>query len=604
VCWDDRVSAEQNFRVDLQGLVDLLSHHLYSGPGVYLRELVQNSVDAITARRENEPEHRGTIRITPAGASDDGALCIADDGIGLDEDDIRAVLSTIGATSKRDELGFQREGFLGQFGIGLLACFMVSDRIEVRTRAGDGRTWRWSGRSDGTYELTPSDTELAQQGTEVRLAPGHLPELLATPTVRQLLVRYAEFLPFDIVLVSAEGEEHLRREFPWEATGRSGTERGGDAVRLCEELLGFSPLDRIELADPVSGIRGIAFVSPHPGVHRRAHRVYARHMLVSASADSVLPDWAFFVRAVINTERLTPTASREQLHEDDLLHETRERLGRQVKKWLVRMVESDPRRTERFMAVHALGVKAMAAQDDEMLELLGTTLTFETTRGSLTLTELFDDGQPIAYCDRVDDYRQLAPIAQAQGLLVVNAGSAYDVALIGRWIDLHPGTEARRMTARELLASMEVVGDDERPRYDALLGVAEECLAGTRFGPALRSFEPSQATAVLLSGADAEREADREGVAEGAEGAWRAVLDALAVPDPVRGGTDGPVLVLNATNPTVQRLADSDDPSVQRLSIEAVYAHLLLAGRHVVRPVDQVIVSRALGVLIERVLEG
>ena len=79
------MSAEQNFRVDLQGLVDLLSHHLYSGPGVYLRELVQNSVDAITARRENEPEHRGTIRITPADASDDGALCIADDGVGLDE---------------------------------------------------------------------------------------------------------------------------------------------------------------------------------------------------------------------------------------------------------------------------------------------------------------------------------------------------------------------------------------------------------------------------------------------------------------------------------------------------------------------------------------
>lgn len=598
------MSAEQNFRVDLQGLVDLLSHHLYSGPGVYVRELVQNSVDAITARRLAEPEHRGMIRITPADVSADGSLCIADDGIGLGEDDIRAVLSTIGATSKRDELGFQRDGFLGQFGIGLLACFMVSDRIEVRTRSADGRTWRWSGRSDGTYELAPSDAGLAQQGTEVRLAPGHLPEMLATPTVRELLVRYAEFLPFDIVLMTDDGEEPLCRELPWETAERSGAQRRDDGIRLCEELLGFRPLDQIELADPVSGLRGIAFVSPHPGVHRQAHRVYARHMLVSASADSVLPDWAFFVRAVVNTERLTPTASREQLHDDDLLRETRERLGRQVRSWLVRMVESDPRRTERFMAVHALGVKAMAAQDDEMLDLLGATLTFETTRGSLALTELFADGQPVAYCERVDDYRQLAPIAQAQGLLVVNAGFAYDVALIGRWLDLHPGTDARRMTATELLASMEPVGDAERGRYEALLGVAEECLAGTRFGPALRSFEPAQATAVLLSGPDAEREADRAAVAEGAEGAWRTVLDALADPDPGPGGADGPVLVLNAANPTVQRLADSDDPSVQRLSVEAVYAHLLLAGRHVVRPVDQVIVSRALGVLIDRVLEG
>ena len=300
------MSGEQNFRVDLQGLVDLLSHHLYSGPGVYVRELVQNSVDAITARRETEPDHRGTIRITPADASDDGSLRITDDGIGLDEDDIRAVLSTIGATSKRDELGFQREGFLGQFGIGLLACFMVSDRIEVRTRAGDGRTWRWSGRSDGTYDLRPSPDELTQQGTEVSLVPGRSPELLTTEAVGTLATRYAEFLPFDIELVTGTGTESLRREFPWEAHPESGSDRRAASTALCRELLGFDPMDQLELADAESGVRGVAYVSPYPGMHRGAHRVYARHMLVSAGTDAILPEWAFFLRAVIDTERLRP----------------------------------------------------------------------------------------------------------------------------------------------------------------------------------------------------------------------------------------------------------------------------------------------------------
>ena len=598
------MSGEQNFRVDLQGLVDLLGHHLYSGPGVYVRELVQNSVDAITARRVDEPDHRGTITITPADVSDDGSLCIADDGIGLDEDDIRTVLSTIGATSKRDELGFQRDGFLGQFGIGLLACFMVSERIDVRTRGGDGTTWRWSGRTDGTYELEPAEVELAARGTEVRLAPGHHPGFLDTETVRALLTRYAAFLPFDLHLVTASGTEPLRREFPWEAHPTSGADRRQAATALCEELLGFTPMDQLELADPVSGVRGVAFVSPQPGMHRGAHRVYARHMLVSSSVDSVLPDWAFFLRAVIDTERLTPTASREQLHEDDLLEETRERLGRQVTKWLVRMIESDPQRAERFLAVHSLGVKAMAAQDDAMLDLLGSTLSFETTRGSLTLTELTGDGEPLAYCDRIDDYRQLAPLAEAQGIVVVNAGFAYDVQLIARWLERHPGTEARRLSAAELLAGLEPVAGDERARFDVLLDTAEECLRTTRFAPVVRSFEPVEATAVLLSGTDAERETDRQAVAEGAEGAWRTALDALTNTAAATGGASGPVLVLNAANATVQRLADCADADVQRLSVEAVYAHLLLSGRHVVRPADHVIVSRALGVLIDRVIAG
>ena len=256
------------------------------------------------------------------------------------------------------------------------------------------------------------------------------------------------------------------------------------------------------------------------------------------------------------------------------------------------------------MSVHSLGVKAMAAQDDEMLELLGSTFAFETTVGSLTLAELTERNQHLAYCDRVGDYRQLAPIAGAQGLVVINAGYAYDTQLIARWLALHPGTDARRMSATELLDGLQPVDGPAATRFDGLLGVADQCLGSTRFSPVLRSFEPTEATAVLLSAIDADREADRAAVSESAEGAWRAALDAIADADAAPGGVAGPVLVLNVANPTMQKLADSDDPSVQRLSVEAIYAQLLLTGRHVVRPADQVIVSRSLGVLIERVLAG
>ena len=51
----------RTFQVDLRGIVDLLSHHLYASPRVYVRELLQNAVDAITARRGDEPRRAGAV---------------------------------------------------------------------------------------------------------------------------------------------------------------------------------------------------------------------------------------------------------------------------------------------------------------------------------------------------------------------------------------------------------------------------------------------------------------------------------------------------------------------------------------------------------------
>src|SRR5262245_7765201 len=94
------------FQVDLRGVVDLLSHHLYASPRVYVRELLQNAVDAITARRVVEPYAPAIVRIDPPESTGDGSLRVSDTGIGLTESQVHELLATIGRTSKRDELGF------------------------------------------------------------------------------------------------------------------------------------------------------------------------------------------------------------------------------------------------------------------------------------------------------------------------------------------------------------------------------------------------------------------------------------------------------------------------------------------------------------------
>ena len=538
-------ATDSPFHVDLRGVVDLLSHHLYSGPRVYLRELLQNSLDAVTARTQDDPQAPRRVRIVPADLSPDGCLHVDDSGIGLDEDGIRAVLATIGASTKRDALGLARESFLGQFGIGLLSCFLVTDEIRVTTRrAGTDETWLWVGRDDGTYSVALSPQPRAEPGTDVALRPrGSAADLLSAEVVERLASSYASYLPVDLVVETAGGPVIAAgRRFPWEGGGRDA------ALSLGEVVVGARPLDVVDLSDPVSGVRGQAFVLPHPTGTRGGHRLYAKRMLVGESVPDVLPDWAFFVRAVLDTERLALTASRESLADDDVLGQTRARLGDQLKRWLLRMARTDRARAQEFFGVHHLG--------------------------------------------------QVAAIARAEDIAVLNAGYAYDRTILERWVARTDGLEAVRLEPEHLADRFSDPDPDEAAAFAPLLDVARQVLGRSEVRPVVRSFRPATMHAVLLVGRDAHRERDRRDVAAAVDDPWSAALAEIAEPDAVAR------FVLNAEHHAVRRLADCGDAELQRVALEALYAHALLAGRHPLTPFDSALVARALPALIDRAVDG
>lgn len=404
--WFDRgmADADEVFHVDLRGIVDLLSHHLYSSPRVYLRELVQNAVDAVTARREQDPSAPARVRIIPADVSDDGRLHVVDTGIGLDENGVRTALSTIGASTKRDALGMARDSYLGRFGIGLLSCFLVTDEIAVATEtAGAAHGVRWRGRDDGGYALERVAAR-GTPGTTVSLAPrGSAAELLRADAVLRLVGTYARHLDVDLVVETADGPVSCTRaRFPWEEGD------GGPvltrASAWCQDVLGFAPLDVVPLADPATGLRGHAYVVPSASAARPTARVYAQRMLVTENDHDLLPPWATFVRAVVDVAGLELTASREALRTDETLAAVRDRLGAQLRTWLLRMAATDRPRAHAFFAVHHLGAKAMAAEDDAMLDMVAGVLPWETTTGTATLTEFAAQQRVITYVDTVEHY--------------------------------------------------------------------------------------------------------------------------------------------------------------------------------------------------------
>ncbi len=405
-------TVSQTFQVDLRGVVDLLSHHLYGSPRVYIRELLQNAVDAITARRSVAGQDApALVRIEPPEITGDGTLRVHDTGIGLTEAQVHELLATIGRSSKRDELGFARHEFLGQFGIGLLSCFLVADEIEVVTRAADAPTVRWIGYADGRYAVTLPREQRPEQGTTVTLTPRRDGgNWLTLPTVTELARLYGALLPVTVQVGQTETTTGVP---PWLRPDKAAALR-----EYAHDFMGIEPFDVIDLNVPEAGLTGVAFVLPVPSspVARAGHRVYLKRMLLAESAEGLLPDWAFFVRCVVDATELRPTASREALYEDGLLETVREALGDQLRGWLVRLAATDPHRLGEFLAIHRLGVKALALHDDEMLRVVDRWLPVETNVGQLTLADFRERYGVLRYCATADQFRQLAAIAAAQNI--------------------------------------------------------------------------------------------------------------------------------------------------------------------------------------------
>jgi molecular chaperone HtpG len=607
--------TERAFQVDLRGIVDLLSHHLYSSPRVYLRELLQNAADALHARRLRLPPADGAatgrIRLVPADLSGDGRLHCLDGGIGLTPDEIERFLATIGASSKRDELGLARSEFLGQFGIGLLSCFLVADDVDLVTRsAAGGGAMRWVGDSSGTYRVSEADADTAAQlaerlpdgGTWVRLRPRQgTQEWLAGPTVTSLAAEFGAMLPWPVEVDQPGGSRRqiTGRPRPWDP--RPEDPVGQEAARLgVEELLGVRSLAMLPVAVPQAGLRGTAVIlgQPTAASSKPAHRVYAKGMLVGENVPGLVPDWAFFVRCVVDADNLRLTASRESLYEDEVLEHVRSQLGETVRRWMLRTATADPALFARFLDLHALAVKAVAAHDDDLLRAVAPLLRFETTAGQLSLPEVSSRFGVVRFAETVDEYRQIAPVAAAQGLGVVNAGYVYDGELIARLHTLDPQTRAEPLRPGDLTAHVRPLAEADALRMRPFMAAARGVLAELDVDVELRAFEPATLPGLVLDDREARhRRAGRAVAAQG--GLWGAVVQDLD-----DGGDDRLRLLLNHLNPTVRRVAAISDPRLLALAVESLYCHALLLGRHPLRPGDSATLNRSFLGLLQRALDG
>lgn len=597
-------AAQRPFQVDLRGVVDLLSRHIYSTPQVYLRELLQNGVDAVAARAlldPKAPEGAVTLRTT-----DDGGLSITDNGVGLTLDEATELLATVGRSSKRDEvLNLRREDFLGQFGIGLLSCFLVADQIRVLSRSAQPSSpaVEWLGSAEGTFsvreltELTDQSDQAVPVGTTVFLrARPDKAELLSPESVLRLASQYGQYLPLSL---EANGRR-INRPAAFLETDEQ------EILDLGTELLGVRPLDWLRLDVPGTNTQGIAYVlpsAPAPNA-RQANRVYLGRMLLGERVDDLLPEWAFFVRCVVNSNGLQPTASREQFVNDAALEFTREELGAALKRWIVQLATTQPRRFDQFLSVHQLALKSLCLHDDELARVVLPWLSVETAVGRMNLSAVMTlaaQSGGARYTETVDEFRQIAAVVPTE-MTVINGGYAYETELLRRLTILKPELLVQRIRVSDVLDELDVPDLADRQLTSTLETRAERALFEAGCKVSARLFKPEQLPALYVADPEVLKRLERGKSAEIAPTLWAGIMADVdrQLNQPSVAGDEKlrSRLCLNWANPLIRELSTVADEVVFGRTVRLLYVQAMLEGHRPLASADRAMLTGSLSDLI------
>ena len=567
------------FQVNLGGMIDILSNHLYSSPDVFVRELLQNAVDAIAAKRKQQQGGKDEICLILSEENGRPQLCFTDTGTGLTEAEIHRFLAVIGQSSKHDlQNGAVQEDYIGRFGIGLLSCFLVSDVIRVQTRSYQTpeQSLEWCGNPDGTYTITPC-APLPQIGTRILLTPKSGTEAYFTPEKLSALVQYYGLpLPEPIYLVQNDRRTLLNPPFP------SGDTHYEQIMKLGESLFSTNFLGYIPLDSPSGLFSGVAYILANETAPtaKHSHRIYLKNMLLTEDGGRLLPKWAFFLRCFINTNGLQPTASREDFYENGALFRAREELSRCITDYLRSLAEKQDPMLQRIVRIHRLAVQSVAVEDDALYRAFFPYLTFETSFGTLTGSDLLSADTAVYYTPFIDEYRQVAAISAARNSLLVNAGYTYVAQLLERMPLFRPDIAVMQMKPERLDALLEKPELSDTAAALRLLAECNQLLADYDCSAALKRFAPSELPVLYTVNEEALLLRDIRHSMEQTADLFRGMLDAFA--DEYHEEAVAK-LYLNTDNPLIQRLMDVSDGEKLRCCLEILYVQALLTGGYPMR---------------------
>tara|TARA_A100001015_G_scaffold239384_1_gene272669 strand:- start:949 stop:2805 length:1857 start_codon:yes stop_codon:yes gene_type:complete len=424
------------FKTELEQLLHLITHSLYSHREVFLRELISNACDAIDKIRFQgltNPdclEDNTDWKITLRADEEAGTLTLTDNGIGMSREDVIENLGTIAHSGTKAFLARAQEAdlkenpeLIGQFGVGFYASFMVAESVTVDTKAHGTEAVRWS--SNGTGNFTLDAIEKADRGTTITL---HLKEdakeYLNEWTIRSTVKKFSDFLEHPVTLITTQKDEESEVEEEKEEQINSQKAiwlRPKNEITADEYSEFYKHLSH-DMNEPAETIhynaegaiefKALLFIpekrpfdlmmNHDPKAHLN---LYVQRVFISNEFDNLLPGYLRFVKGVVDASDLPLNVSREILQENPQLEKIRNNLVSRILKTLAQIKEKD---FEKFSGLHeefGTLLKEGLQSDWSNKEKIADLLLFESTTkepGEKTtlahyIENLTDDQEEILY---------------------------------------------------------------------------------------------------------------------------------------------------------------------------------------------------------------
>lgn len=588
--------ANYNFKVDLKGIIRLLSDNLYSSEKVFLRELLQNAVDAIEARRRADPNcPAGKITVTYRRMAKGAQLVFADNGIGLTKEEIHSFLSVIGQSSKRNEN--MRNSFIGQFGIGLLSCFLVANEIKVITRpVTEEKAYQWVGKSDGSYVIT-EPKKVMEPGTHVYLKlTGSRYDFFTEQEIVTDLSEYG-FLLKTPVFFDGENQKKIVNSnlIPW----RQSFSMADDIMEFGELVFEETFFDVIPLIG--DDIKGYAYISTRQTSANTSiqHKIFLKNMYATDDGRDLIPKWAFFARCIINMENLTPTASREGFTKDAKLMKAKGEIEKCIFDYFVSLSQYDVRKLKQLTQIHNVAIKSLVMENEQIFKLFFPFLTFPTNQGILTGFQIVNASKktPVNYCVELDDFRRLCPLVEGTKSLLVNGGYIYDASILQKLPKYYKNVRIEEFDNSSYDNILTDPPEDFIERVTLFRRYAERGLASFHCGVSFKQFSPASLQALYVQGEDAlfAETMDRD--------SFSGFFEGFDFGD-AQQEKDRNMLYLNSQNSFVQSLEQVRDEVFARNLIQVIYIQSLLAGHYTLGGAEMEIMNKSLQWLMEYALYG
>jgi len=427
------------FQAEVSKLLHIVTHSLYSNKEIFLRELISNASDACDKLRYEAQtdasllDGDGDFKITLEVDKDAKTLTIADNGIGMNHDDLIANLGTIAKSGTEaflkaaEENGKADVNLIGQFGVGFYSSFMVADEVDVTSRkAGEDKAWRWTSAGQGEYTI--ADAERDGHGTTIQLKMlDDQTEYLEDDRLRHIVTTYSDHIDIPIVLKGEEDQTLNSASAIWT---RPKSDISEDQYKEFYHHVAHAFDDPwLTLHNRVEGMIEYTNLLFIPGSRpmdlftpeRKNHlKLYVNRVFITDDCDEVLPQYLRFVRGVVDSGDLPLNVSREMLQHNPVLAKIKSGLTKKILGELKKKAEKDAEGYvsfwENFGAVMKEGIYEDFAHKQDCLALA----RFKSSHGDdwVSLAEYVErmkDGQDQIFYISGDDLDALKKSPQLEG---------------------------------------------------------------------------------------------------------------------------------------------------------------------------------------------